>query len=62
MHLGPGARRDSREGLETVFALDVGQEAREAPEGTLERAHLAASSDMLDPRNEVPQGWEDGAR
>lgn len=29
--------------------------------GTLERAHFAASSDMLDLRNEVTDGWEDGA-
>lgn len=56
MHLGPGARGDSREGLETVFALDVGQEAREALEGTLERTHFVASSDMRDPRDEVPHG------
>lgn len=62
MHLGPGARRDSREGLESVSALKLGQEARKALEnGTLEREHFAASSDMLDPRNEVTDGWEDGA-
>lgn len=56
--MGPGARRDSKEGLESVSAPDLGQEAGEAlGNGTLEREHFAASSDMLDPRNEVTDGW-----
>lgn len=60
--MGPGARRDSKEGLESVSAPDLGQEDGEAlGNGTLEREHFAASSDMLDPRNEVTDGWKGGA-
>lgn len=57
--MGPGARRDSKEGLESVSAPNLGQEAGEALEnGTLEREHFAASLDMLDPRNEVTDGCQ----
>lgn len=52
----------SREALESISALDLDQEAREAMEnGTHETEHFASCSEVLDPRNEVPAGWEGGA-
>lgn len=50
------------EAVESISALDLDQEAREAMDsGIHETEHFASCSEVLDPKNEVPAGWEGGA-